>query len=158
MANNKLQLSEVLAAVDTDAKSIWDELSDEEKKGLTGDLYILNRYISSVRGSREDQEYAVLLTNELYNKHYFTISKHPELLWKLACMCSDDKKKIRKHEWIGYKKKTAGNDKIVNFLAKCYPNHKIDDIILMANLTPLAEIKELAKSLGYDSTQVKKML
>lgn len=158
MANNKLQLSEVLAAIDTDSKEIWDELSDDEKKGLTGDLYILNRYISSVRGSRTEQEYAVLLANEFYNKHWFTLSKHPELLWKLACMCSQDDKKIRRHEWIGFKKKSAGNDKVVNFLAKCYPNYKMDDILLMAKITPLAEIKELAKSLGYDSAQVKKML
>ena len=54
---NKLPIKDILAAVDMGAMNIWDELSDEEKKQVS--FYLLNRYVSSVKGNREKQELAV---------------------------------------------------------------------------------------------------
>ena len=50
----KLPVKDILAAVDMGAKSVWDELSDEEKKQVN--FWLLNRYVSSVKGNREAQE------------------------------------------------------------------------------------------------------
>ena len=51
---NKLPIKDILAAVDMGALTVWDELSDEEKKQVS--FYLLNRYVSSVKGDREKQE------------------------------------------------------------------------------------------------------
>ena len=77
----KIPLKEILAAVDSNYKSLWDELDDEQQKALKSELFILNRYISSVKSSsRETQEHFVLTVNEFFNKNWYTLQKHPKLL------------------------------------------------------------------------------
>ena len=65
MAQQKLPIKDILAAIDMGAKNVWDEISDEEKKQVS--FWLLNRYVSSVKGNREAQELAVFKTNEYYN-------------------------------------------------------------------------------------------
>ena len=45
---NKLPLKDVLAAIDMNAKNVWDEISDDERKQVS--FYLLNRYASAVKG------------------------------------------------------------------------------------------------------------
>ena len=79
----KLELKDILAAVDLDGKEVWDEINDEQKKSVV--FFTLNRYLSNVKGSRELQEHYVLLTNEYFNKNLFTVmSKHPKLTWQIG--------------------------------------------------------------------------
>ena len=59
---NKLPLKDILAAIDMNAKNIWNEFSDDEQKQVG--FYILNRYASSVVGKKEDKELTILKTNE----------------------------------------------------------------------------------------------
>ena len=75
---NKLPIKDILAAVDMGATNVWDELSDEERKQVS--FYLLNRYVSSVKGDREKQELAVFKTNEYYNKGFFVLQKHKKQL------------------------------------------------------------------------------
>ena len=135
----KLPLKDVLAAIDLNAKNVWDELSDEERKQVR--FYLLNRYVSSVKGTREKAELAVFKTNEYYNKGFFVLQKHKKLLWQLLCM-SGNTGKIQYHEWIGYKhKKTSNKDQ--KELEKIYPNMKEDELQLMLSLMTKKEFKEL---------------
>ena len=55
---NKLPLKDVLAAIDMNAKNVWDELSDDERKQVS--FYLLNRYVSAVKGSKQDKEQQIL--------------------------------------------------------------------------------------------------
>lgn len=136
---NKLPLKDILAAIDMGAKEVWDELSDDERKQVS--FYLLNRYVSSQKGSRDSQELAVFKTNEYYNKNFFTLQKHKKLLWQLLCM-SGNTGKIQYHEWIGYKhKKTSNKDQ--KELEKIYPNMKEDELQLMLSLMTKKEFKEL---------------
>ena len=135
----KLPLKDVLAAIDLNAKDVWDELSDEERKQVS--FYLLNRYVSSVKSTREKAELAVFKTNEYYNKGFFVLQKHKKLLWQLLCM-SGNTGKIQNHEWIGYKhKKTSNKDQ--KELEKIYPNMKEDELQLMLSLMTKKEFKEL---------------
>lgn len=146
MQKNKLPLKDVLAAIDMGGIQVWDELSDDEKKQVS--FYLLNRYVSSVKGAREKQELAVFKTNEYYNKNFFTLQKHKKLLWTLLCM-SGNTGKIEYHEWIGYKHKGSQN-KEAKFLSKMYPNMKEDEVELLARISTKKEIDELIKDLGMD--------
>jgi len=149
---NKLPIKDILAAVDMGAMNIWDELSDEEKKQVS--FYLLNRYVSSIKGNREKQELAVFKTNEYYNKHFFTLQKHKKLLWQLLCM-SGNTKNIAYHEWIGHKKKgSTDNNKIVKFLMQMYPNKKQDEVELLAQISTKKEIKEWAKEHGIEDLKL----
>jgi RimJ/RimL family protein N-acetyltransferase len=149
---NKLPIKDILAAVDMGATNVWDELSDEEKKQVS--FYLLNRYVSSVKGNREKQELAVFKTNEYYNKHFFTLQKHKKLLWQLLCI-SGNTKSIAYHEWIGYKKKGSNDkNKVVKFLMQMYPNKKQDEVELLAQISTKKEIKEWAKEHGIEDLKL----
>ena len=153
---NKLPLKDILAAIDMNAKSVWDELSDDDRKQVS--FYLLNRYASAMKGSKEQKELQILKTNQYYNKNFFTLSTHKKLLWFLLCMTASDKKNIRYHEWIGYKFKESNNNKAFKFLEKLYPNKKIDELRLLANINTTKELKELAEDLGMSKEQIKKLL
>ena len=70
---NKLPLKDILAAIDMNAKNVWEDLSDDEKKQVS--FYLLNRYASAIKGSSQDKQLQILKTNRYYNKHFFTLTK-----------------------------------------------------------------------------------
>jgi len=144
---SKLPVKDVLAAIDMGARNVYDELSDEEKKQVN--FWLLNRYVSSVKGNREKQELAVFKTNEYYNKNWNELgTRHPKLQWLLLCQAGNTGK-IEYHQWIGFKKKT-GNNNAVKLLEQIYPNMKQDEVELLAGLSSKKELKELAEEYDID--------
>lgn len=152
MASPKLPIKDILAAIDMGAKSVWDELADDEKKQVS--FWLLNRYVASVSGKRESQELAIFKTNEYYNKNFNVIgigkeNGHPKLMWQLLCL-SGNTGKIEYHPWIGFKKKTGDNNKAVKLLEQIYPNMKQNEVELLAELSTKKELRELAKEHDID--------
>tara|TARA_A100001035_G_C27610684_1_gene420735 strand:- start:251 stop:697 length:447 start_codon:yes stop_codon:yes gene_type:complete len=139
---NRLPIKDILAAIDMNAKSVWKELSDEERKQVS--FWLLNRYISAVQGSRDKMELAVFKTNEYYNKHYMDVSKHPQLQWQLLCN-SGNTGKIEYHPWIGFKKKNGNNNAAIKLLETIYPNMKTNEVELLARISTKKELKQLAE-------------
>ena len=160
MSNKHIDLfKDMIPAIDLKIMDLWDASTDEGRKEITGDLYNLNRYISSVKTTnRSLQEYFVISVNEIYNKNWHIIQKHPKLQWMLLCVCGRGDK-THFHEWIGYKKKSKSiTDKKVKLLASLYPARKMSDIELLASLYTDKEIVSLAKEIGWDESEIKKNL
>jgi len=150
----KLELKEAMAAVDLNAKSMWDDLDEDQQKKLKGELWILNRYISNVKTSnREQMEHFVLAVNEYFNKNWFILQKHPKLLWQLLCMCNYNGEKIFYHEWIGLGKKSS--NKRIKLLESVYPNKKHDEIETLLKVSTDDEIKDLARDCGWTEKELK---
>ena len=152
MAQTKLPIKDILAAIDMNAKSVWKEFTDEERKQVS--FWLLNRYVSAVQGSREEQELAVFKTNEYYNKHFNTIgvgkeNGHQELMWQLLCM-SGAWNKIKFHPYIGFKKKGTNNNGAIKLLEKIYPNMKSNEVELLAGISTKKELKQLAEDHEID--------
>lgn len=155
--SEKIELKDKLAAVDMNYKGLWDEITDDQRKSLKQEFFILNRYISSVKTTNKDvKEHYILTVNEYFNKHWNTLQKHPKLLWQLLCMCGHESKNIYFHEWIGFKKK-KGDTKKSKLLLEIYPNKKQDEIELLAELMTVQELKDLAREYGYEEKQITKM-
>lgn len=147
---DKLPLKDILAAVDLDGKTVWDELSEEQKKSVF--FFTLNRYISSVKGSREIKEHYLVVGNERYNKNLFNImSKHPKLAWQAACSCAHESKQIQFHKWIGLKQT---KNKKAKFLSELFSEMKLDDVETLAAITSTKEIKQYCENLGWDKKQI----
>lgn len=151
-----IELKEILALVDNNLKSAWDTLSDEDKKIIKKDFFILNRWVSSISTNNRDlAEHYILTVNEFYNKHWFILQKnHSQLLWQLLCMCGHESKQVFKHQWISNKK---GSSKVMNFLEKIYPMMKVADLEVLESTMSIQELKQLAKDHGYEDKQIKKM-
>ena len=154
MAKNKYidLFKDMIPAVDAGLKELWDAASEDGRKEIKGDLWNLNRYISSVKSNnRELQEHFVLTVNEYYNKNWAAISKHPKLQWQTLCICAHESKKSQFHEWIPLKKE---QNKKVLFLAELFPTMKMADVEVLASITTDKEIKEYCEGLGWDKKAI----
>jgi len=156
--SEKVELKEKLMAVDQNIRELWDAMDDDNKKLLKSEFFILNRYISNVKHrSRDVQEHFVLTVNEYFNKHWNSLQKnHPKLLWTLLCMCNYNGNTVFFHEWIGNKKKVRNNKK-VKVLEELYPHYKSDEIDVLAALYTEKELIELAREMGMDDSEIKKL-
>jgi len=151
MPNKHIDLfKEMIPALDAGIKDMWDAAGEEGQKEIKGDLWNLNRYMSSVSGSREKQELAVFKTNEYYNKNWAILgNKEAKLQWLILCQCGNTGKK-EFHPWIGFKKKSSDNSKGIKLLEQIYPNMKEDEVELLARLSTKKELKQLAEEHGID--------
>lgn len=148
MALPKLPVKDIIAAIDMGAKNIWDEISDDERKSVS--FWLLNRYVSSVKGNREEQELAVFKTNEYYNKNYNMVSKHPKLQWQLLCQAGNTQK-IQFHQWIGFKKKSGSSDANgIKLLSQIFPNMKTLEVEMLAGMYTKKELKALAEEYNIE--------
>jgi hypothetical protein len=146
---DKLILKDILGAIDMGAKSVYDELTDEQRKSIN--YWLLNRYVSSVNGNYEKQALAVFKTNEYYNKNWNELgTRHPKLQWQLLCQAGNTGN-IEFHKWIGFKQKGKSNSKAIKLLEKIYPNMKQDEVELLARISTKKELKQLAEEHGIEN-------
>jgi len=146
--SDKLNIANEMQQFDRKNRDFYNELSDEERKKFSN--FLMLRWGSAVEGSRELQEFYVIALNERFNKHFFTLSKHPGLQWLCATTVSPGMGTPR-HTWIAPKKKEPGASGIRKQLAEMYPHLKDDDIAVLASITTKKEIDEHMKLLGQDT-------
>ena len=143
-------------------KDLYDAATDVGKKDIKGDLWNLNRYISSVKGSFEKQALAVFKVNEYYNKNWNVLggTNHIKLQYQLLCVAADlrmkegEERKSQFHPWIGLKKKKDASSKSVKLLSQIYPNMKMDEVETLARISTKKEIKALAAEHGYEKVDI----
>ena len=146
-----LDLTKVLSAVDNKNYEFYDNLTAAELKEFSP--YVLLRYVSSVGDDDRDiQEWFVEMTNEMVNKHYWTLSKnHKKLLWLLYAATGAGIKSY--HPYLPAMK--ADFDKFEKLLAILHPTYKMDEIKLLASLMTDEEKIELFDNMGFDKTDRK---
>ena len=137
-----------MAQFDRKNREFYDSLSGDEKKKFSTFLMIL--YGSSVKGSRDLQEFYLIATNERLNKHFFAINRHPKLQWMCATTVSPGMGN-QFHQWIAPKKKEPGAGSFKKQLAELYPHLKDDEIDLMAQLNTKKDIDAYLKASGQDT-------
>jgi hypothetical protein len=153
--SDKLNISNELQQLDTKNRQFYRELTDEERKKFS--TFLMIRWSSSVQGSADLQAYYLLSCNENLNKHFFDLSRHPELQWLSATTVSPGMGTFR-HDWIKQKKRDGNNSKAVKFLRQIYPAYKQDELELLAQINSTAELKQLAREHGWDDKRIKSEL
>jgi hypothetical protein len=140
-----IPLNKILGALDRKDMKFWDQCTPEQQKKIAP--FLLNRYMSIVKGNKDLHAYYLMATNQRVNVNYFALSKHPKLVWQLLCTVSPGMGN-QFHQWIGNKKKNNNNSDIRKQLAALYPNYKEDELDLLASITSAQELKELAEASG----------
>ena len=146
--SDKLNIANEMRQLDRKKRNFYRELTDEERKKFSN--YLMIRWASCVEGSKEMQEFYLIATNERLNKHFFDISRHPELQWLCATAISPDLGTPR-HNWISPKKKEAGAGSIKRQLAELFPTYKDDERALLAKLTTKKELDQHIRDHGRDT-------
>jgi hypothetical protein len=144
---DKLNIANEMRMFDQKVRTFYDELTDEERKKFSN--YLMIRWGSSVQGSRELQEFYVLSTNERFNKHFFSINRHPKLQWLCATSVSPGMGSFR-HQWIAGPKKAAKN-KLAAQLSEHLPQYKLDDVDCLMAINDDKEIKRWIEERNPDS-------
>ena len=145
--SDKLNIANEMRQFDRKNRNFYQELTEDERKKFS--TFLMVRWGSAVEGSRELQEFYLIATNERLNKHFFALSKHPELQWLCATTVSPDMGTPR-HNWIAPKKKEPGASSVRKQLSELYPNMKDDDIAVLASITTKKEIDEHFKLMGQE--------
>lgn len=155
-----LDIASEMRAFDTKDRSFIDNLPEEERKKAS--TYLMMRWGASISGSKwasskgdgDMQAYYLMATNENVNKNFFDLSKHPKLQW-LLCTTVSPMMGSQHHYWVA-PKKGAGDSKAIKFLTKIYPHAKLSELEMMAQINTLADLKLMAKDMGYTPEQLKK--
>lgn len=146
-----LDIKRELAAVDSRNYEFFDRLNDDEKKSFSP--FVLMRYTSNVNENQEIQEWYLEMTNELVNKHHWTLSKnHKPLLWKLFAASGIGQKYY--HPYLAAGKKGKAN-KIEKLIAELYPAMKMEEVRILAASMTKQDINQLFDDLGFDKKQRK---
>jgi hypothetical protein len=146
---------DIIPSADMGIKELWDAVSDNGRKEIKSALWVLNRFMSSVKTNNLELEMHYLLTvNEYYNKHWFSLQKHPKLAWLCLCVAAHESKQAVFHESIPLK---TQQDKKMNVLLDLFPNMKIDDVSVLSELTSNEEIKNYCEQLGWDKKQINEL-
>ena len=142
----KLPLNTVLAAIDKKDYDFYDGLTPEHQKQLAP--FLLNRYVSLVKGSSELQAYYLMAGNQRVNCTYFELARHPKLVWQLLCTVSPGMG-TQFHQWVGHKKKEKNKqDKHRKYIEQLHPTAKSDELAILVNMYTDADIKELQRLHG----------
>jgi hypothetical protein len=144
---DKLSINNEMAVFDRKDREFYDNLTVDERKKFSNFLMI--RYGSSVQGSRDLQHFYLVSTNERFNKHFFTINRHPKLQWLCATTVSPGMG-TQRHQWIAPKKKEPGASGIRKQLIELYPHMKDDEIELMSRINTKRDIDAYIKATGQE--------
>lgn len=144
-----IPLKDVMSALDKKDKNFYNRLTPEQKKAFSA--WMMMRYSSSVQG--KDAAHYIYMTNELVNKDFMEVSKHPELQWLLLSACGVGK--IQFHPYLKPPNARKKNNKLFDFIYSLYPHMKAEDINHLIDINSKEELKQLAEAHGYDDKTIK---
>lgn len=153
--SDKLNINNEMAQLDSKNRNFYDELNAEERKKFS--TYLALRWGSSIGGNNNDlQSYYLQSTNQQVNAHFWNLSKHPKLQWLLLTTISPGMGN-HKHEWIAFRGKQAKN-KRAKLISDLYPDIKISDADLLAEIVSDEELQQYLMDLGYTDKQIKEAM
>ncbi len=144
-----IPLKDIMAALDKRDKGYYNRLTSEQKKAFSS--WMMMRYASSVQG--KDAAHYIYMTNELVNKDYSEVSKHPELQWLLLSACGVGK--VQFHPYLKPPNAKKKKDKVSEFIYSIHPHMKSEEVELLQEINSKEELKEYARSHGYDDKTIK---
>lgn len=145
---SKIALSDMLGAIDKNDIYFYRNLDEEQKKEFSS--WMAMRWASSATG--DALLHHIMMTNEIVNKDFSVIAKHPELQWMLLAITGTGSK--QRHEWIKPPRGKKKN-KVQTFLREIYPDMKDEDLELLEQINSVKELKELAADHGYQKSDIK---
>ena len=143
--SDKLNIANEMRQFDLKNRSFYDDLTPEEKKKFSN--YLMIRWGSSVEGSGDLQGFYLISCNERFNKHFFAVSRHPNLQWLMATSVSPGMGSHR-HTWISPKKKDSTDSKHRKQIAELFATAKDDEIALLSMINTKKDVDMLLQDMG----------
>ena len=145
-----LPLQPTLGALDRGEFGYLSAQDAEHQKSFSA--WMIMRYASSAAAPYT--EHYLLMVNDIVNVGFSALRKHPELQWKLLCVCGVGQSV--KHPWIAPGRR-ASESPVVALLREVYPDAKSDDLHTLAEITDKAQLVELAQSQNWSTADINKL-
>ena len=148
MAEYKLDIFEVLNAVNGKKADYYDKLAPEEQKALQP--YVLIQWLTGT-----DDERQIILLNMFANESMFALSGHKKLLWQLLTVCNSGSR--QRYQWL----KQAGKSSVsrptcVALVQKVY-GYGDRDANDALNILTVEDLIDMAFDLGMTGEEVTKI-
>jgi len=142
----KLNIRNEMRCLDLKDRGFYDSLDDEEKKKFS--TYLMIRWGSSVSGSSDLESFYVIAANELLNKHFFAINRHPKLQWLCATAISPALG-AQNHVWIAQGEKNKKKSDGMKKLSQIFPQAKQQDLEVLYQLNSDDDIRQYLNDQGH---------
>jgi hypothetical protein len=119
-------------------------------------VFVLMRWISLAKGL---EGMAPLYINSLVNKGFWSLTKHPELQWKVLATATSlmGQSRMPDHYWLA-NKKTSKTPMLDSFLLQLYYNQSDYEIDIIKGKLTTEDVIILGKDFGLDDASAKKLL
>jgi hypothetical protein len=123
---HKLDIFDVMAAVDKRNKGFLEGQSPEARKGFAPPVAL--RWASTVQGPQA--EAYLICVNEFANGNFHDLYEHPDLQFKLLTLAGSGKS--QRHQWIPITKQAKTATPVHTFVSQFYPlaNHREIDMLV----------------------------
>lgn len=143
-----INLNQMLSAMDAGDGNFYGRLDDDQKKEFSA--WMAMRWASSVTGPGADK--ALLAVNRRVNVNFSSITKHPELQWRLIASCGTGVS--RNHQFIPPPRKAKKN-KLLGIMSELYPLLSIEELELLLAINSRDELREMLRGHGFDNKEIK---
>jgi len=154
----KLTIKQELAAIDKRDYSWYNSLSADERKKFDKGMFVIMRWMSSVRSNVDEiNEHYLVMTNELVNRHFGSIKRHPEFQHRLLQIVGIGA--TQQHQWINamrhYKTGKNVNSKLFALYKKSNPAMNADEVNMVIQQSSAEEIVEYLEAHGIEKKRIK---
>ena len=148
----KLDIGEVLSSLDYGDHTYFQKLDEDKQKGF--EPFVVMRMLSSTEDTEDFdiQAFQVQAVNQVVNRRYKLLTKHPEMLWKLMASCGLGWR--RRHPWIppaGRGKKATRVDALLRRYA---PDASDTEIAVLRSVNTAADLLALAEDYAMSDTEI----
>lgn len=154
-SESDISLDAVLPAIDRKDTAWWETLKPAQQDKFSSWVYM--RYASMVNGPADLSRYYLIAVNEIVNKKFNDIRKHPKLQYLLMTSASPGMGK-QYHQFLAPMKGLKTNNKRQKLLEELYPQYSGQEIELLDSITTEDELKEYLISLGWTDKEIKSAL
>ena len=149
----KLSIANEMRAIDTKNRNWYKTLTDEERVKYDKQLWIQQRWASSVQGA--NSAHYLMLVNEFSNVNFNALTKHPQL--QLQSLQVAGVGKPQKHEWVAPGKGTT-KDKFTTWVANEFPEYNNEELDLFIKTNTKADFNDRMEQAGMTPKEITAIL
>lgn len=138
----QVDVKSVMSALDRKDREFYITQEAQEQKSIS--MWLMMRYASSAQGATAP--HYLIMINELVNKNFQDVSKHPELQWLLMTACGTGR--VQYHPYLKPARAQRRRDRVSELLLRVYPGLNTQELELLRDLNTDQDLIQLALDHG----------
>jgi hypothetical protein len=146
-----VDVKSVMSALDRKDREFYTQQAEQEQKSIS--MWLMMRYASSAQGTLAP--HYIIMINELVNKHFNELSKHPELQWLL--MTASGAGKPQYHPYLKPPRSNRKRDRLTDLILRVYPGLNSQEVDLLKSINSTQDLIQLALDHGCTDKEIQEI-